>query len=354
MHSSESIMCQGKDETTSLIRRGKALLLLRRRNVASSSDEDCSSEDSSSTSAASCDSSAGSDDDKGKPRTAPKFVSEPSLRALKKASFKIDDPVEYSNKRQMSVAQERANALSIIPASFYCAYYLVTTVHWVPPEIISEAQNALNGAGGKGPSDVNGCISSWVFPYLRYLPPPTVLAIGVGTILHTPASFLYHWKYCTDPNVPNKIDHWSRRLDQCLVHFTGALWSYGTSASLSYFTLNLLYNLDCIRLQCQPAIIPRRNQVRILLCVVLYTAPLVFMSNEFGEEGLMTFLRFWKVFLWGVFFFVAYPFGGWSHTMFHLVTISLPAILMSHAVANASDWTMNAAKCAAVSSSLSM
>ena len=322
------------------------------------------------------------------------------------STITIADPVQYSTKRQMTVAQERGNALSILPALCYCLYFIITTSYWIPADILNQVAQ-FTATTDNNQDDVH-CLSSssssssWFWLVLRWfipsslvaLPPPTVLAITIGTIVHAPGSFLYHWKYCTDPSVPNKIDHWSRRLDQSLIHFTGAVWSYGTSnGSALYFFVNLIFCGDCIRCIIQPVIKPRRNQIRILLCVVLYTIPLLVTvnvnnnnnnnntnnnfnnstsTNDNDEEewwkilswndddngGVTTFVQFWKVFLLGIFFFVAYPVGGWSHTMFHIVTIPLPVILMHHAIAVASladndtnyhDWIMHAAQCVVMS-----
>ena len=318
------------------------------------------------------------------------------------STITIADPVQYSTKRQMTVAQERGNALSILPALCYCLFFIITTSYWIPADILNQVAQ-FTATTDNNQDDVH-CLSSssssssWFWLVLRWfipsslvaLPPPTVLAITIGTIVHAPGSFLYHWKYCTDPSVPNKIDHWSRRLDQSLIHFTGAVWSYGTSnGSALYFFVNLIFCGDCIRCIIQPVIKPRRNQIRILLCVVLYTIPLlvsvninnnntdntfnnststndndkeewwkIVSWNDDDNGGVTTFVQFWKVFLLGIFFFVAYPVGGWSHTMFHIVTIPLPIILMHHAIAVASiadndtnyhDWIMHAAQCVVMS-----
>lgn len=336
---------EGKDVKTSLRRR--------RRDVSPVSDEDATDSSLSEDSSMGSWDPTVSTDNKTESLLRRVSSSKSSLVNLTRsasATFTIDDPVQYGNKRQMTILQERANALCMVPCFAYCFYYLTTTAHWVCPDMIEEARSGLN-KNGAAAEDVDGCIDSWLLPNMWYLPPPTVLCIGVGIFIHNPASFLYHWKYCTDPTVLDKIDHWARRLDQSLIHLSGALWSYGVSGSPAYFALNLLYNLDCIRCICQKVVKPRRNQCRIFLCAILYTAPLLFMADQSGEDSVTVFLHFWVVMLTGTFLFVSYPIGGWSQALFHLVLLFMPKILMNHATTNSVDWSMAAAKCAAIATS---
>ena len=158
-------------------------------------------------------------------------------------------------------------------------------------------------------------------------PPLPVLALALGTLLHCPCSFLYHWKFATAlPPGPSRLTHWSRRLDHSAIHMCSALWSYGTSGgSVPYLALNLMYNAESILRQFETEVRPQRNQIRVFLAMLLYTAPLPWR----GE--IETFVRVWCLFVVGVWLFVSYPLKGWSHAAFHVATAFVPPILLESA-----------------------
>jgi hypothetical protein len=147
-----------------------------------------------------------------------------------------EKPVEhdvhtYMARREMTEQQELWNALTMIPSPLYCIYYLLAgkwlTYSQEDYEYVPEFE----------------CAHSPIY----YAPLP-VIFVALAIILHAPFSFLYHYKYaCALPAGLARTDHWSRRLDQAMIHAASALISYSTSGSWYYFIANFFYNADCIR-----------------------------------------------------------------------------------------------------------
>ena len=147
-----------------------------------------------------------------------------------------------------------------------------------------------------------------------------MIAVAVAVISHAPFSFLYHWKYAIQKD---SLLHWSRRMDQAMIHVASAFMSYATSGNLKYFLLTSLFNLDsCYKHMFDPEVKPRRNQIRVFLAALLYTLPLL-RRDEYELFG-----ELWLVFLVCAWLFAAYPFGGWSHSLFHVVSFFIPPLLM--------------------------
>lgn len=258
------------------------------------------------------------------------------------ATSSVGADEEYANKRQMTLLQEKVNAITILPSALQCVHYMLSQ-KWFRDETLQKAKETLMSNKDALQDDILlslECMS--VFSYR--LPPPTILAICIGVILHCPCSFLYHWKYAPAISIPSeKFKHWSRRLDHCAIHVCSALWSYSLSGgSIAYFGLNVVYNAHCIKCHLQKEIVPRRNQMRILLSMLLYTAPLLFMHSK-----LQIFLKVWSIFGVAVWFFAAYPVGGWSHAAFHLVMMAVPPLLLDMVADMEADgeWAMTAAQC---------
>jgi len=250
----------------------------------------------------------------------------------------VECPETYADARTMTPFQEKVNAVTILAPFFLCSHYILAG-KWILPQTMKMAKDALHG---KEEDYTYGCIR-WT-----YMPPPTIIAICLGVIVHCPWSFIYHWKYAANPNPADRLKHWSRRMDHSAIHAASICWSYSTSVgSIPFLLLNLLYNADCIRCHWEEEIRPRRNQVRILGSVLLYTSPLLFMQDDDGSRFVL-FRKFWSYFAVAVWCFTAYPFGGWSHAAFHIVMIAIPALLLDMAAEMEAEgeWSMSAAQCA--------
>mmetsp|Transcript_25976 Transcript_25976/g.38384 ORF Transcript_25976/g.38384 Transcript_25976/m.38384 type:complete len:266 (+) Transcript_25976:98-895(+) len=222
---------------------------------------------------------------------------------------------KYMASREMTVTQERWNALTVAPNPFFCFYYILAG-HWVSQEAKSDIR-VMEGF------DESQCIESQWFPSCTAMPPPAVLAIMVAIVVHAPFSFLYHWKYAHSvPPGLARTTHWSRRMDHATIHLTGIFFSYATSGSLTYLLVNTLFNADCIYKQFEPKVIPRRNQSRVGISVFAYTLPIL-LRGEFS-----LYLSCLAVYATAGMLFIYYPIGGWSHSVFHLVLTLLPYIGM--------------------------
>ena len=231
---------------------------------------------------------------------------------------------KYMAKREMSPLQEQANALTVVPNFFFCFYFLLSG-SWLDPAVVDTTRDEMFLQNTE--KDWTDCISSSWFPNLHALPPLPILAAAIGIIFHAPCSFVYHWTYAQSlPPGLARATHWSRRLDNVMIHFISIMMSYATSGSFDYFMVNLLFNLDCMYRQFDRQVRPKRNQIRIGISMMAYLIP--FLKR--GE-----FFMFAKLFLvigTASWFFVAYPVGGWSHTIFHLVIALVPPMILAEAM----------------------
>ena len=284
----------------------------------------------------------------------------PSSPLLSNASSSIDNstsfasvgcPKKYADKRTMTPFQEKINALTILPSGVYCLYYLLTG-KWIRPETLEWATEVL-AKNNHNSMKFLDCIPWRFLPssLIPSLPPPTILAICIGVLVHCPCSFLYHWKYAANPDAAARLLHWSRRLDHSAIHACSMVWSFGLSAAstdgnyqrhLWFFAFNVIYNLDSIRFHWEEDIKPRRNQLRILGSMLLYTSPLLW------QQQFLLFGKIWAMFVLAVWFFVAYPIGGWSHAAFHIIMIGVPPLLLERVadLEATGAWSQAAATCA--------
>ena len=245
------------------------------------------------------------------------------------------DVGEYMKRRQMTQLQETYNALTMIPPPLYCLYYILARMwefdndnsmflgiiptttttkhnaeysqeHWMSPE--EESKNLWNLAN-----------ETWTWCYDSFASAPTVvLCLALAFWIHAPCSFLYHYRYA----LSHGTHHWSRRLDQSMIHVGATLCAFATSYSIDYLVANVLFCIDCVYRQFQEKVRPRRNKVRLLLSFVAYTFPLL----RHGQG--VTFVKLWLVFAVGFWLFGTYPIGGWSHAAFHIVMTATPVLLL--------------------------
>lgn len=73
--------------------------------------------------------------------------------------------------------------------------------------------------------------------------------------------------------------------------------------------------------------------------MVFYTIPIL-------TRDIALFFECWAVILVSVWLFVRYPFGGWSHSAFHLAIALLPPLVMEAACQISLQEIQHAAQCA--------
>ncbi|GKY94854.1 hypothetical protein MPSEU_000450300 [Mayamaea pseudoterrestris] len=232
------------------------------------------------------------------------------------------DVAKYMTNRQMTAKQERWNAYTMIPSPLFCLYYIFTA-QWVPP------LESLETYDMQQEPSVAACLTPSAFHYMPSLPPIPVVMIGAAICLHAPFSFIYHFFYAhTLVHPVERTNHLSRRLDQAMIHVSSALMSFSTSGSWQFFFINCLYNCECVyRHLFVRRVKPRANQLRILISMLAYTMPIW----KRGEQPVV-FLQVWACFALGGWFFIAYPIGGWSHSVFHLIVALAIPLLMTFSV----------------------
>jgi len=248
------------------------------------------------------------------------------LRLLPNTNSRKELDVEkYMAGREMTPFQERMNAVTVVPGAFYCIMVLLSG-SWLSKTII-EGNKYEYDMVDMNTFDDSQCISWAWLPHLHALPPLPPVAVAIGIVLHAPFSFIYHWKYAHRlPPGLARTTHWSRRMDQAMIHFCCACMSYATSGKLDFFFVNFLYNADCFYRQFFKRVQPRRNQVRIGISVAAYTIPIL------RREEFLLYSKLGVLFVICGWLFRSYPIGGWSHSAFHIVLAFIPPMLMTAAL----------------------
>ena len=144
---------------------------------------------------------------------------------------------KYMAAREMTAQQERWNGWTMIPSPFYCLYF-VLAAKWL--ETTATGDNTKETWYETDP--ITGCLPPSSWHTMPALPPLPVLALAFGIIVHAPFSFLYHYRYSHTLTRTERTTHWSRRMDQCMIHAASALISYATSGNLVFFLVNAVYN----------------------------------------------------------------------------------------------------------------
>jgi len=247
----------------------------------------------------------------------------------------------YLQKRVMTTTQEMFNAVTMIPGMVVAIYFIlagcwiqeidqfegtIETESW-----IADIAKQLFGMNEHSLVESFGCLHSTIFPALTALPPLTIVAAAVGNLFHSAVSIYYHWSCATVIEPRYRITHWTRRADNASIHFASIFASYATSNRLDYFLFNLVFNLDCMSKQLEKECHPRRNQSRLAASIILYLLPVVVN----GHYSL--FLQFALMFIMAGWFFGAYPVGGWSHGLFHIILSFLPYLVFQAAMLHPSS-----------------
>jgi len=253
----------------------------------------------------------------------------PDQNEHKSSTSNFDEHVQhcevgkYMASREMTPLQERMNALTVLPSTYYCIMFVLSG-SWLSESFVEAyAQRMVDDDG----FDTSQCIDSSWFPHLHALPPLALLATAIGILSHAPFSMIYHWRYAHRlPAGFPRTNHWSRRMDQAMIHVMCAFISYGLSGDWRYFLANALFNMDCFYRQFLQKVRPRRNQVRIGMSIFFYALPLL-MRGEFGAFSKLAVLCAFSGWLFG-----QYPIGGWSHAVFHICLAFIPPLLFPFAL----------------------
>jgi len=290
---------------------------------------------------------------------------------------------DQAKKREMTMTQEIWNAITMIPPPAYMLYFILAgkwlsqhQIDLARASIMEEmAQGGEEGAGGEWElsyqitsitsflqslftnnndnndydnnfSMANTCLTSSYFPNLHAIPPLPLLALALGVILHSPCSMLYHLLCAfTLDSGPKRMDHWSRRLDQAMIHFIGICWTYGTNGYKHghYFIIACIMNVDSIFRLFQDQVRPRRILYRMILAFALPIAPFLL-----HRDTILVFIKLVLIYTTSAWLFSKYPFGGWSHGFFHLlISVSNPITCWTvTAMMESEGFLEDAARCA--------
>merc|ERR1719223_2040775 len=91
------------------------------------------------------------------------------------------------------------------------------------------------------------------FPNMHSMPPLATLSVVLGYLIHSPCSIYYHLLCAFKlPPGPKRLDHWSRRLDQAMIHIIGLFITFGQSGNLNYSLVSLVFNVDSFYRLFQP------------------------------------------------------------------------------------------------------
>ena len=133
------------------------------------------------------------------------------------------------------------------------------------------------------------CINNPWLPHLHTLPPLPVLARAIGTVVHSPVSFLYHWSYTTKLH-PSKsknigVEDWIMPLFIL------------TSSRVDYFLMTTAYNLNCAYRQ----FVKRKWDLVATKFKSQYQSSCTY-CQFCGEDTTATLYSFWSSLYWvGVF-----------------------------------------------------
>jgi hypothetical protein len=229
------------------------------------------------------------------------------------SSFSSIDP-KKCEERFMTRNQEIWNAITMLFTPLFGLYFIFSG-NWITEENLVKVNESLLG---NKPDFLVGvedkCISSAYFPNLHALPPWTTISVVIGFMLHSPCSIYFHLMCAFKLHTwQERLNHWSRRLDQAMIHIMGVFIVFGMSGNIRLGVIQLLFSIDSSYRLFQPGFRPRSNQIRILISIILTTLPAIMYEHyeDFTYLIVINLISTW--------IFVAYPFGGYSHGIFHLV-----------------------------------
>lgn len=251
------------------------------------------------------------------------------------ATFEVELE-KRARERQMTCAQEVFNALTMLAPVLYALYFMLMG-KWITEkdlehakqglvriynDINTHADNKAFFSDGHEPQyfpqffdEQKHCFTSSPFPHVYALPPLPTLFMFLGFFFHAPCSIYYHLLCAFKlPSGPKRMTHWSRRLDQAMIHGMSVFHCLGYSGNVDYTLIVLAFSLDsAYRLFQNGVHRPRRILARMVLAFILPILPLL------SHGRVLEFCQLIAIFAAGGWLFSAYPLGGWSHGAFHVV-----------------------------------
>lgn len=193
-------------------------------------------------------------------------------------------PVEADSSRHMTIPQEIANSLSMLG-----------------PMVVSFR-----------------CWTVWPDA------PVTVALVALGQLLHLPFSMMYHIQMARKITGMDPVDNIYRVLDQMFILVASAIFTFATTGCIWYGALAsllaILYakwlledlgDVQAGRPQKPHKGGPPGRRKNILVMLIFQLFPICLRGDWLSFLGCI--LSFGA----GVLVFVKYPFGGWSHSIFH-------------------------------------
>lgn len=280
-----------------------------------------------------------------------KFLA-PSFEKRNEDETYAEEMERRASRRQMSTSQEVWNAITMLVTPLMGLFFILSGM-WVGEEDVIRARESLLN-DWNNPFDLrfygeDRCIRSRVFPRLPAVPPVATLSIVIGYMLHSPCSIYYHLLCAFKiPPGPKRLDHWSRRLDQAMIHVMGTFVSYGTSGSIKYGLISFAFTVDSIYRLFKPIHQPRGILVRMIICFLMPVLPALVYGYF---EEVIQFVIIYAVSGW---MFTMYPLGGYSHGFFHLIAaISNPIqLVLSTKLLTSQQAIQIAASCVVAAQSL--
>ena len=109
------------------------------------------------------------------------------------------------------------------------------------------------------------------------------------------------------------MNHWSRRLDQAMIHFMSLCWCFGTSGNKDFVIATAIFNFDSMIRLFENGYRPGRLLIRMALAVVLPAVPFLARGEilSFGKLLAIYTVSFWL--------FKNYPFGGRFRIMLYCI-----------------------------------
>ena len=279
------------------------------------------------------------------------LVSLPGREKIDEAKKCAEELLEKrARSRQMSGAQEVWNAITMLVTPAIGLYFIFSGM-WVTQDRILQAKEHLLGGTDEFSileplfEGVGRCINSTYFPNLYAMPPLATISIVVGYLMHSPCSVYYHL-LCAFKLPPGKerLNHWSRKLDQAMIYAMSYFTCYGTSGSLKFAVVSMIFSIDSIYRLFQPVYRPKSILVRMIVAFLLPVLPAIVYG--YHEQTRQYFI----IFAISGWMFTSYPLGGFSHGVFHLIAaLSNPIQLgLSTMLSTSEEAIQIAANCAAM------
>lgn len=127
-----------------------------------------------------------------------------------------------------------------------------------------------------------------------------------------------------------------------MLHVYSSLIAYAFSGSPKFLVALGIFNIDSIYRQFLKKVVPSRNQIRLIVATMASAIP-VLLRKDFDF-----FLKLWSIKGLGFLVFATYPFGGWSHAVFHCIYLLIPPVTMKYVIGlpASQDQLIFAANCA--------